>query len=628
MSRRLVFGLPSTQADQPSPLEAGLAGGMSNVVVCFRQVRRTAQAVREICSWQRKDEQLTKALCKGLLPQVESADDEIRLQVKLAILEFQRISDLELNIDATLDAVACDVEKDRHDSLENVLCAHYDAEQMTDLVDWLVRLIGSRASLATASQNGKHNGVRKSNKRAHHLAFESAAVLLSRIGQLSRQSYPHLSASHFNVVALDAYIKANKDDEQLILSCSRFSSLLSLSTKVEILSSDFARRQRTYEREGLLTSIFQGEDYQRAAIEESRSARRLNVDRDNVLEDSRALLGADCEDLPNGIHVIFTGEEGEDAGGLLKEWMLLLCGELIPLVYHQVEKDGAKYEVRPDCSASDAQLMGILIGLSIRNRIPIDISIPNYIHRYLFSSSSNVPIATLRDLGQVQPLLAKGLAEMLLWGPEGFSERLSLTFSYHARQEDASIPLLPNGDQVAVTYANREGYVQRLCDYILHEQVEVQLQAMHYGLEQICRDLSSLHLFSIEELDGLVCGQEIALDVACLRRLSSTQTASQRDWAYIDEFWNVLEQANDPGMLRRLLHFVTANHRIAQGASPQETAVLFHIVVLHGKEFIDRLPTASTCTNTLFLPRYPTIDFLRLRLFTALDQGSIGFGLK
>jgi hypothetical protein len=597
---------------------------MSNGTICFHQLRKTAQAVREASPWQSDDEQLTKALCRGLLPKIESKDVKLRLEVKLAILEFQRVSDLELDIDATLDAVASDIDDGHHGCLSAILCAKYDAHCMTDLVDWLIRLIGSRASHSMAQQNGKHNGARKSNKHHHRLSFESAAVLLGCISELSRQSYPHLPASYFNVVALDTYIEAKKNDEQVMLSCCRFSSLLPLTRKLELLSSDFARRQRDNEREQMYVDIYGGGNYQRGSNDEIKRSKTLVVDRTNIMEDSRALLGAS---LTSGINVKFTGEEGVDAGGLLKEWMLILTKELVPLVFCQVEKDGAKSEVQSDCSPFDAQLMGIIIGLSIRHGIPLDISIPKYIHRYLFSSSG-VPTATLNDLSQVRPTFAKGLAEMLLWEEEGFSERLSMTFSYQSRYEDAAIPLLPDGDKVAVTHSNREAYVQRLCDYILHDQIQVQLQAMHCGLEQVCRDLISLQLFSIDELDGLVCGQEVALNVASLRRMASAETASRNDWGYIDDFWTVLEEANDTGILQRLLHFVTANHRIPLTASPQQAAVVFHIVILRGQEFADRLPTASTCTNTLFLPWYPTTDQLRLRLFTALDHGSVGFGLK
>ena len=41
----------------------------------------------------------------------------------------------------------------------------------------------------------------------------------------------------------------------------------------------------------------------------------------------------------------------------------------------------------------------------------------------------------------------------------------------------------------------------------------------------------------------------------------------------------------------------------------------------------DRLPTASTCYNTLLLPEYMTVDKLQKKLETAIEHYH-GFGLK
>jgi hypothetical protein len=600
---------------------------MSNGFISFRQIRRTAEVVRQSSAFRCNNEQLTKALLTGLLPDVGSADDQIRIQVKLAILELQRLSGLDLDIDATLDSLAYELHQNKLNLLSGVISAEYDNDQMTTLVDWLIRRIGSQASSAMAAQENKNRRDRKAkDQQRHEVTFESASVLLDYICQMSPNSYPHLIPSYFNVVALDLYIKANKDSEDILQSCCRFSSLLSLSTKLDLLSSDFARRQRRWERDQMYADIYAGSNYQREANGDLSKRRCLEVDRMQILITSRELLDEAKGSLSNGIHIIFTGEEGQDAGGLVKEWLLLLCKELVPLVFCQAETEAPKYEIRADSSPSDTQLMGIVIGLSIRHRIPLDVAIPNYVYGHIFSRP-DPSISTVKDLSQIRPVLAKGLTEMLSWDEAGFSQRLSLNFTYHPSLEGQAVPLIPNGDKISVSYSNRDTYVDRLCSYILLEQSQEQLDAIHYGLEQVCHDLQSLQLFSIGEIDGLVCGQEIPLNVACLRRISSVDPPSRLD-GYIDDFWSVLEQANDPAILRRLLHFVTANDRIPLTSSPQESATVFRIVILQGQEFTERLPTASTCTNTLFLPRYPTIEQLRVRLFTALHQGSIGFGLK
>jgi E3 ubiquitin-protein ligase HECTD2 len=58
----------------------------------------------------------------------------------------------------------------------------------------------------------------------------------------------------------------------------------------------------------------------------------LNVRRDCLVEDSlRAVsevIGSGGEDIKKGIRIAFRGEEGVDAGGLRKEWFLLLVREV------------------------------------------------------------------------------------------------------------------------------------------------------------------------------------------------------------------------------------------------------------------------------------------------------------
>ena len=58
----------------------------------------------------------------------------------------------------------------------------------------------------------------------------------------------------------------------------------------------------------------------------------LNVRRDCLVDDSlkavSEVIGGNPEDIKKGLRIIFRGEEGIDAGGLRKEWFLLLVREV------------------------------------------------------------------------------------------------------------------------------------------------------------------------------------------------------------------------------------------------------------------------------------------------------------
>ena len=58
----------------------------------------------------------------------------------------------------------------------------------------------------------------------------------------------------------------------------------------------------------------------------------LKVRRDCLVEDSlrgvSEVVGSNSEDIKKGLRIEFKGEEGIDAGGLRKEWFLLLVREV------------------------------------------------------------------------------------------------------------------------------------------------------------------------------------------------------------------------------------------------------------------------------------------------------------
>lgn len=58
----------------------------------------------------------------------------------------------------------------------------------------------------------------------------------------------------------------------------------------------------------------------------------LKVRRDCLVEDSlkrvSEVVGSGSEEIKKGLRIAFTGEEGIDAGGLRKEWFLLLVRDV------------------------------------------------------------------------------------------------------------------------------------------------------------------------------------------------------------------------------------------------------------------------------------------------------------
>ena len=99
---------------------------------------------------------------------------------------------------------------------------------------------------------------------------------------------------------------------------------LSIWAKIQILEFD-ARRQMTVKaREAFFDSIMTRKNVSQYLV--------LNIRRDCLIEDSlqevSEVVGSGSEDIKKSLRIEFKGEEGIDAGGLRKEWFLLLVREV------------------------------------------------------------------------------------------------------------------------------------------------------------------------------------------------------------------------------------------------------------------------------------------------------------
>ena len=99
--------------------------------------------------------------------------------------------------------------------------------------------------------------------------------------------------------------------------------LLSIAAKTEILEHDARRQMDSKARDAFFDSIMS-----RRNVEQFLT---LTVRRDCLVEDSlkavSEVIGSGSEDVKKALRIVFRGEEGLDAGGLRKEWFLLLVRE-------------------------------------------------------------------------------------------------------------------------------------------------------------------------------------------------------------------------------------------------------------------------------------------------------------
>jgi E3 ubiquitin-protein ligase HECTD2 len=108
-------------------------------------------------------------------------------------------------------------------------------------------------------------------------------------------------------------------------SFCQYPFLLSMGAKMNIMEYDARRQMEIKAREAFFTTVFQ----KRAVAPHLL----LKVRRECIIEDSLNQISSNEMDVKKGLRIEFVGEDGVDAGGLRKEWFLLLCREVFDPLY-------------------------------------------------------------------------------------------------------------------------------------------------------------------------------------------------------------------------------------------------------------------------------------------------------
>ncbi|KAL8818194.1 MAG: hypothetical protein Q9223_003119 [Gallowayella weberi] len=420
------------------------------------------------------------------------------------------------------------------------------------------------------------------------------------------------------------------------LSFCQYPMFLSLWAKIRILEHDARRQMEIRARQAFFNSIMS-----RSAVSQHLL---LKIRRECLVEDSlrgvSEVVGSGQEDIKKSLRIAFQGEEGVDAGGLRKEWFLLLVREVFDpehgmFVY---DEDSQYCYFNPNTFETSDQffLVGVVLGLAIYNSIILDVALPPFTFRKLLASaptytgpltSMSRPNAnyTLADLAEFRPVLASGLQSLLEYdGDVQDTFCRDFVAESHRYGQLVQVPLCPHGESKAVTNDNRAEFVELYVKYLLDTSVSRQFEPFKRGFFSVCGG-NALSLFRPEEIELLVRGSDELLDVATLRAVAINdgwkQNGGPEDEVVIAWFWEIFAEAR-PKKQRALLSFITGSDRLpAMGA----TSLIIKISCLG--DDIRRFPMARTCFNMLGLYWYPSKELLQTKLWAAVTE-SEGFGLK
>ncbi len=209
---------------------------------------------------------------------------------------------------------------------------------------------------------------------------------------------------------------------------------------------------------------------------------RICVRREHLLVDSiQAVMSLGRKDLRKIWRFEFMGEDGIDAGGLAKEWFLLVTKAIFDAdsgLWVSSEGNQMLMRINPASEATCPEdhliyfrFLGRVLGKAVFEGQLVSGHMVQYLYKYLLGW----PI-TFDDLESVDADLYNNLKKLLDVNPEDV-EYLCLDFTAAQTRlgETVQVKLVPDGEEKAVTGDNLSEYLEVYFKYIMLERIKPQL---------------------------------------------------------------------------------------------------------------------------------------------------------
>jgi hypothetical protein len=338
---------------------------------------------------------------------------------------------------------------------------------------------------------------------------------------------------------------------------------------------------------------------------------RLSVRRYNIRSDfERKTAPLEPGEFRKSLSVIFEGEEGQDEGGVSREFFLVAGAEFAEdrELFDRVNKDTFHWFhpnwVRPRRDA--LQAAGRLTRMALVNGAQVPFHFPVVVYKKLRGEQ-----LTMADALQIFPDEAQTLL-----GLRGQADIADIGLTFSITEGHSDVPLRTDGDPgEAVTSKNFEEYVQLWLRHRLVKQVDASFVAFRSGF-LLDGETSFMSMLPSHDLVLLVSGSD-DLDWAALKNGTKYNGYTANSPAVL-VFWRVFDSLTVNEKLMMLL-YATAFPRAPVGG-------LKTLQLTIGKlEKPKTVPTASTCTLTLLLPDILDERVVRRNMQICMDN-STGFG--
>ncbi|VEU23260.1 DEKNAAC104392 [Brettanomyces naardenensis] len=392
----------------------------------------------------------------------------------------------------------------------------------------------------------------------------------------------------------------------------QFPFLVSLGAKITILEHEARRSMERKAEEAFIQSINKKRPFDVYF--------KIRVRRDHITNDSLRSIKAHQNEFKKLLKVEFVGEPGVDAGGLKKEWFLLLTKELFDpdrglFSYHE-SSHLCYFSISPFDNDELYYLVGAVLGLAIYNSTILDLRLPRALYKKLMDRK-----VSLNDFIELDPDTGNGLFQLLK--TKG-AENLGIYYEVTCKDIFDNIvthELVDGGSDILVNDENKYEYVERYLNFFLNDVCQRSFDSFHRGFYNVVRG-NALSMFTPEEIQLILIGDESSskLDTAIMKSVTKYSGFNVDDKT-ISWFWEYFDSCS-PADQKRLLFFVTGTNRLPATGLPS-----LHFKITHLKNGNNRLPISHTCFNELCLYDYESQDIFNSKMGMALNYCE-GFGLR
>ncbi|KAL3269176.1 hypothetical protein HHI36_008261 [Cryptolaemus montrouzieri] len=372
----------------------------------------------------------------------------------------------------------------------------------------------------------------------------------------------------------------------------------------------------------------------------------ITVHRCRIVEDGhRQLAPLPPQALKGVIRVRFINEQGlDEAGvdqdGVFKEFLEETLKKVIDpsLNLFKTTSEERLYP-SPISYLQDNHLglfefVGRMLGKAVYEGIVVDVPFASFFLSQVSGQTSQARYSYVDELPSLDLELYRSLNYIKHYN--GDVSDLDLTFSL---DEDnmgklETHELIPGGKAVPVTNESKINYIHLMAHFRMHVQIKNQTAAFIKGFRSII-SLDWLTHFSTPELQRLISGDNIPLDLRDLRKHTQYYGGFHDSHRVVGWLWDILEKDFTEEEKAMFLKFVTScskppllgfayleppfSIRCVEVGDDEDTgdtigSVIRGFFTIRKKDPQNRLPTSSTCFNLLKLPNYQKKSTLREKL--------------